>query len=393
MKRSNSIYIVIGLFFIITSCANLEKMVETGNYDKALDIAVRKMAGKKNKKAKYVQAAEEAFVKVTQRDMDRISQLKIRNGVDDWEKIYSIANTMMKRQESIQPLLPLLDKEGYHAGFKFVKADIIRDEAAGILSKAFFKRGNEAMMDARRSDKLAAREAYELFDRVLFYAPNTHDASTLKDEAEQLGITHILVQLENRSNAILPLRMEDELLSFYNAGRQSQWKVFHINKPTNTNMDYIGRVIVSDLNVSPELVQETIHNFYKQVSETHYARDANGQIMRDTLGNKISIQVPKDIRAQVVEVKQSKEAAVEMIVEIISTSQNQVVRTERMAASGLFQNDACRIQGDRRAVEGRWLELGEPLLFPSDEALLLNAADGLKNQVSDYLTSFNFERT
>ena len=122
------------------------------------------------------------------------------------------------------------------------------------------------------------------------------------------------------------------------------------------------------------------------------ARDNNGQILRDTSGNKISIQVPKDIRAQVVEVAQSKEAVVGMVVEIFDAKENRLIRRERMEAIGAFQNDACRIQGDRRAVEGRWLELGEPVLFPSDEALILNAADELKQEVADYLNRYAFER-
>ena len=185
--------------------------------------------------------------------------------------------------------------------------------------------------------------------------------------------------------------MEQELLSFYNAGRQSQWKRFFINEPADVEMDYRSKVVVSNLDISPEYFNETIHHFYKTINEKQYARDVNGRVVKDTLGNKVEIVVPKDVRATVVEVSQSKEAVIEMLVEVFDDSGRNLIRRERLQAVGSFNNDACRIDGDRRAVEGRWLNLGEPLVFPTDDELILTAADQLKNEVSNYLRTFPFD--
>ena len=175
MKTTNIINLL-AILFIASACANVEKMVDSGNYDQALEVAVRKLAGKKQKKAKYVKAAEEAFAKVTKRDMNRINQLRTRNGVQDWEKIYSISNNMIRRQNNIQPLLPLLDKEGYHAGFTFVRAEVFREQARDVLSEAYYEMANEALLKGRNADKLAAREAFGLYNRVLDFKSNYQEA-------------------------------------------------------------------------------------------------------------------------------------------------------------------------------------------------------------------------
>jgi hypothetical protein len=250
----------------------------------------------------------------------------------------------------------------------------------------------EAIAIGRMNNKLAARDAYDYFSGVLKYRPDDRNAQSLRNEAEELGITHVLIKLENQSNQILPSRMQDELLAFQNTGRQSQWKKFYTNPQAVSNFDFISRVVVNHLQVSPEQVRETIHHFYREINETQYARDVNGRILRDSLGNKIEILVPREVRAEVFEISQNKEAIVEMTIEVLDHTGSNVLRRERMQAVGNFDNDACRIQGDRRAVEGRWLNLGEPLPFPSNESLILIAAEELKNQVTDYLVKYPFDR-
>jgi hypothetical protein len=60
-------------------CHTAERMLDQGRYDELLSLAQRKMSGKKVKKEKYVLLVEEAFVKISERDMERIERLKASN--------------------------------------------------------------------------------------------------------------------------------------------------------------------------------------------------------------------------------------------------------------------------------------------------------------------------
>ena len=43
------------LFFgVFQACTSPQELVESGNYDQAIEMAVRKLAGKKNKKVKFI---------------------------------------------------------------------------------------------------------------------------------------------------------------------------------------------------------------------------------------------------------------------------------------------------------------------------------------------------
>ena len=89
----------------LSACASADKMLERGDYDGLVNLATKKLSGKKKKDA-YVIALEEGFEKVTRRDMARIESLKNSNKAEDWEDIVHIARDIERRQEKIEPFLP-----------------------------------------------------------------------------------------------------------------------------------------------------------------------------------------------------------------------------------------------------------------------------------------------
>jgi len=111
------------------SCRKLEKMVERGEYNRAIVYATKKLAGKKKKKTKHVKALEEAFVKITKRDTERIAYLNGNQNPENWDIILRLAEDMEYRQERIRPFLPLVSKDGYEAHFDMVDTYKIRTEA------------------------------------------------------------------------------------------------------------------------------------------------------------------------------------------------------------------------------------------------------------------------
>lgn len=380
-----------GLFFMLVSCASVDKLVETGQYDAAIDKSVRKLAGKK-KKQKYVIAAEEAFRKITKRDMDRISVLKNRGSTGDWEKIYSIAKSMTNRQQQIEPLLPLVDDIGYKAEFQFVNTDVILKDATEELSARYFDMAMDALLEGRNNNKSAAKAAYEYFGKAIKLKPDDRQLVDLRNEAEYLGITHVVVQFENESFEIMPHRVEEMLLSYPFTGRQSRWTQYYLSESDAPQVDFVTRVRIENIEISPEHVRETVHHFNRTVEETHIARDANGNALKDSVGNQIEVVIPVDVRAQVNEIVQLKEASMDIAVEIYDRTGDKLIRREYMNSSSLFENVARQLRGDRRAVEGRWLSGGQVLNFPSDTEMILLAAEELKEEIRNYINGFSFQQ-
>ena len=199
------------LLFILASCASPQHLVESGNYDEAVYLAVKRLSGKKNKKEKYVLALEEAFEKATERDMRLAERLKREGRPENWAKVNEAYRRVRSRQERVAPLLPLISKEGIRANFKFVKVDELEYESRQKAADYYYARAQDWLEDARQGDKLAARRAYDELDKINQYFRDYKDKTALKQTARQLGTTHVLVKLENRSRSILPVALEREI--------------------------------------------------------------------------------------------------------------------------------------------------------------------------------------
>ena len=103
------------------------------------------------------------------------------------------------------------------------------------------------------------------------------------------------------------------------------------------------------------------------------------------LGNDIKVPKKAIIKAYVFESCQIKEAFVKGRLEYINNKTRSLIRSENIAAEAIFTNYASRYQGDKRALskESKRNLGNRPLPFPSNESLLMDAAEHLKPIVKD----------
>ena len=106
MKNLVYTFLSLSLSLSLFSCASVDKMVERGDYDGAIQVATKKLAGKK-KKEEYVIALEKGFEKITRQDMASIDAWSTSNRAEDWEAIIRTARNIQSRQDRIEPLLRL----------------------------------------------------------------------------------------------------------------------------------------------------------------------------------------------------------------------------------------------------------------------------------------------
>ena len=144
----HSIFTLLIISFVSISCASVQKLVDQGNYDQAIVLATKRLAGKKNKKTKHIKALERAFAKVMENDLARVAQLRNQADAYSWIEAYHIYLNIERRQEAITPFLPLSSKDGYIAHFDLSDVGneiIIASKNAGEL---LFKEGIEKLKQA-----------------------------------------------------------------------------------------------------------------------------------------------------------------------------------------------------------------------------------------------------
>jgi len=385
--------LLVGLLISMPACKSVKSLEESGDYDRAIDLAVKKLSGKSRKSPSIVSALEGAFNKAQDRDMRAINALKQEERDENWERVLRIAQGIAARQRKVEPLLPLIDKDGYQATFNFIRVDDIKSESKEKTAAYLYDRANRLLDESEETgDKGLAREAYRELIKLTEIFTNYRDVEVLLREAKFMGTSFYLLKVENRSNTILPAQFYDRLTRMSTSELNSTWREFHLEAQDGIQYDYLTQMIIRHIAVSPESVKERQYDESREIEEGfEYVLDSKGNVMKDSLGNDIKVPRKIFIKATVLEIYQHKAAVVSGDVEIIDLARNNVLRNEPISSEVIFENYASTLAGgDRRALsEQSRRHLGNrPLPFPPNEAMLLDAAERLKPLLRQKLRRF-----
>jgi hypothetical protein len=395
MKNIAFPFFVFFLLMASISCTSIEKLVDTGQYDKAIYFATNKLSGAKVKKVEYVKGLETAFKKVTDKDMAYIEKLKNEGNPESWETILSVYATISNRQESIRPLLPLTDENGKKANFLFVNTNDLEKEAKEQTINFLYSSAKDFLQEARSTkDRIPARKAYDALLRLKNYSARFMDVPQLEREARELGTTKILVNVQNYSQAVFPAGLEDEILRLGFRDLDREWQKFDAYPERNREYDLGITLILSNVQVSPGSVSEKSFSEKKEIPDGfQYVLDEKGNVKKDTAGNDIKLPKNKVIEAQILEVFQSKSAGLSGRLEVIDLHTKGVRESRDINAVAIFENRAASFKGDERALtEDIKKRLGNrPAVFPTDAILLLEAARKLRPLVISELRKIRID--
>lgn len=396
MKRqttpSNFFLLVLVLVLALQSCATADRLIESGDYDTAIEMSKSRLVGKKKKSPEMVMALEEAFRRANERDLATIERLKADNQNANWSRIHDVYVRIDKRQQSINPLLPLIDKNGYEAGFRFVEVTQLERESRENAAAYHYDRARNLLDQARvNGDKMAARSAYRETENVRTYFRDYRDITELQRMAHQLGTVNVLVAVENSANIIAPQDFERRLRQINAADLNSFWQQYHLTAQAAQTYDYRMVLRINNIQVSPEMMYEREYTDIAEIEDGfEYVLDNNGNVRKDSLGNDIKVPRKVIIKAWVFETRQFKQADVQATLEVINLRTNQLVRSQNITASTQFEHYASTFRGDDRALstDSRRCIGNRPMPFPSDELLILQAADRLKPSLQERLVDY-----
>lgn len=387
--------IITVLFLALSSCVGrkqIEKQLNTGNYDQAINNALKKLETNKNAKRKqdYVLMLRDAYYKVVEDNHYRINQLKQDGNPEYYETIYNLYTRLDSRQNSIKSVLPL-QINGKTIKFKFnnYTSDII-----DYKSKVSDYKYSQARQLLNSSDKYNAREAYGLLEDIERINPNFKDVRSLMDQAHFKGTDFVIVSVKNETNQIVPTRLEEELLDFDTYGLNDNfWTLYHANASAEINYDYAMQLQLKRINISPEHVYEK--EYVKEaeiVDGWEYVLDENGNVAKDSSGNDIKQDKIVRILARLSEVQQVKSTQVIGQVVFTDLKQNQVLESFPIDSEFIFENFYGRFRGDRRALsdDDKRLLGNRAIPFPTNEQMVYDTNEDLKLKLKDIIKRMTF---
>lgn len=367
--------ILITIAILGTSCHSAERLLDEGRYDELLSLAQRRMSGKKENKEKYVLLAEDAFKRVTERDMDRIERLKAGNRSSDWEEIVSIAERIDHRQNRLKPFLPLVAENGYQATFTFVRTHEIIHYAENKLVEQLYEEGLDALRNARSGDKQAGQRAYQKFQDVLAYTSDYREAYTFREEARQLGLTHVLLTTDNKARQFMPGYIA-ELLEESVSAKNTFWTQYYTDKPQDITIDYIARFVITGIEVGPEAIREEKITRTKKIEDGwEYVLDSRGNVAKDSLGNDIKKTKYAEIHAVILKSHQEKGVYLKGRIDLEDMRNGYIVDSRPVHVENRFYHQAQSFFGDERALDQSDRVFIGLLPFPSDESMMVQLSE------------------
>jgi hypothetical protein len=394
MKKITSLLI---LLILLSSCGKRQtrEMLTSGDYDNAIQNAVEGLRGNKTAKGKqdYVYMLEEAFAKAKERDLRNINVWFKDANPQNLEKIYNTYVQLNSRQESIRPLLPLkLLKEGRNAIFPFDDYSDQIVSSKNALAKYLYDNSKALLIN---KDKNVLRRAYDDLVYLKNLSPGFKDTDKLIEEARFKGTDFVSVYTKNETNMVIPVRLENDLLDFSTLGLNDKWTVYHSNRQKGIDYDYGLVVNFRQINISPEQVKEKELQKEKLIKVgVKNLLNANGQVVRDSLGNPIKVDDMRTVRATVYEFAQFKACQVTAKVDYIDFRNNQLLQTFPLESEFVFNHMYSRLKGDKRACEQEYYPNFErrAVPFPSNEQMVYDTGNDLKNKLKDIITRNKFRR-
>ncbi|TDE07260.1 hypothetical protein [Flavobacterium sandaracinum] len=383
------------LFILVSACGakQTQNLLNSGNYDQAIDNAVSNLRTNKDKKSKqdYVYLLEEAFAKAKERDLNAINMLAKEANPAQLEKMYNIYLQLNSRQEKLKSLLPLkLLKEGRNAIFPFENYNDQIIDSKNALSAYLYANAKKLM---GTSDKMNYRKAYDDLDYLNQITPNYKNGLQLMEESKFKGSDYVSVYTKNETNMIIPVRLQNDLLDFSTYGLNDKWTVYHSNKQKGIDYDYGMIINFRQIYISPEQIKE--REFVKErVIKDGVKKliDANGKEVLDEKGKVVMVDNMRNATVRIYEFRQFKSCQISAKIDYINFRSNQLLQSFPLSSEFIFENIYATYKGDKRASDDNYYSYFDRrvVTFPSSEQMVYDTGEDLKAKIKDIITRNRF---
>lgn len=374
------------------SCSSVkrtQKFSAKGEYDKAIDLAVKKLQQNRNSRNSeaYMITIEDAFNKAVREDLRNISRYQKESNSAARKNIYYTYLGLEERQNKLRPLLPFPNRGKEKIVLQNYDNEIISSRSAYVSD--LYLEGNDFM---KRKNKYDYRNAHQIFQELNEIEPNYKNVHQLLDESLFQGTDFVLVKLNNHSGKIIPARLQQELLDFNTYNLDDFWTEYHASENRGINYTYEIDFNFQTIEISPERIIEKEFIRNKQIKNEDFRRDRAGNIMKDSLGNPIKIITYKDAEAKIEITTQQKSVLVDGTVVYLDLDRNRQINNFPLATEFIFENIFAKYTGDKEALDDDDLKFirNKAVPFPTNEQMVLDAGQDIKNNLKNILRRNKF---
>jgi hypothetical protein len=375
MKRIVPFFLLLSILF--SGCGSSKKQLQKGNYDAAIDKAVRDLR-RDPRDEKQALILSQSYRIANEQDNERVRMLKMESRANSWDEIYLVYKALNDRQSLVRTVTPIKLK-GSTIDFPYVDYLPEMVNAKRKAADFYYTHGNELMKSGLKE---SYRQAYAEFLRAKDYVGDYEGIDQKIMEAKYLGMSRVFVSIQNNSVLKFPPEFEQDLLALDLPSLNSDWVEYHTqNLNSKTEYDYFVNVNIKNIAVSPDGTVQRDSVIKREIEDGFsYVLDKKGNVMKDSLGNDIKQKKYKTVQCALVETVQSKACQITGDVEVVQMNPDKILKKDPIGAQSNFENVSSRALGDLQALNARQLERTKSAIvpFPTDIEMVVRCSESLK---------------
>jgi hypothetical protein len=365
------------LIFILAGCGSSKKQLQKGNYDAAIQKAVKSLR-KDPTDVKQIDILNQAYKVANEQDIERVRFLKMEGKPNNWDEIYLVYKALNDRQSLVRTVTPLSMK-GRSVDLPYVDYMPEMVNAKRKAADFYYSHGNDLMKSGLKE---SYRQAFAEYVRAKEYVGDYEGIDNKIEEAKLLGMSRVFISIQNNSIIKFPKEFEDDLLALDLPSLNSEWVEYHTtNLNDNVKYDYFVNVNIKNVMVSDDRSLQKDSVIKRDIEDGFmYVLDKKGNVMRDSLGNDIKQKKYKTLQCALVQTIQSKSCRIDGDVEVVQMNPNKVLKKDPIGAQSNFENISSRALGDIQALNAQQLERTKTSIvpFPSDIEMVVRCSESLK---------------
>jgi hypothetical protein len=367
--------------FLFYSCVSSSKLLQSGRYDDAITKAIKKLR-KEPSDRNETAVLRKAYKLANKADRDAIEALKLSGQPSVWESVYNHYVRLSQRQEMISRLPDgLLARINFHTYNYITQMALAKRKAAD-----YFDAMGMALLN--KGDRFSARNAWTYFQKEAALFPETPGLNDKLNAARQLGMSHVLLTIKNKSHSELPREFRNELLKIPYHKLNKKWVLFGTQFPNDLPINYTVRLTIRNIYITPGLIDRQNHREQKRVEDGwKYVLDKRGNVKKDSAGNDIKVKKYKTIRCQIQQLRLTKSVQLSGTLDYFDNQTGRLIKSRPIASQRVFDYAYATARGNLNAVsdETRVLLERKPMPFPEDLQMIFDAGRDMKQMLVQYI--------
>ena len=375
---------IVALFIItLVSCQSIKKSYESRNYDSVVSQFIKKKKPSDEEISMFVQSYKAAL----DRDKEQILTLKSLNNGDRWEQIFDLYSKINTRQNNVLRLLPVYYSNGSKAVIETFDLNAALEESRQNAAQSYYDQGLRLLNSGIKS---SIRQSLDYFNASKKFYINYKDVNELMDEALAKGKNYVLLMVDKNPSLMVPPSFEQSILDNVKLTSQDQWVNIDYRKKDNVVYDYVVKLNLYDILVSPDALKEFNTIEEKTIEDGwQYVLDSRGNVKKDSLGNDIKVPKYTKISCQVKETRMNKTAQVFGDVTVYDAHTKEYIKNQKCTGNAAFDYSYFQYYGNRDALSTATLgKLGNPpALFPNSFDMVDRSKNELIRAYQDFITA------